>query len=219
MRTSSLSRTETELLRRVAAPWTRTSWLYRLVTDVLALKVIRQRRAGSTAARRPPCLGRESRELVGRSVRQATTWSAPVEHCPAIRRRRRTPHRGQAARAAAHTILGLLERISMLRREIGGLQRERQEQRRTALPKLMARHLSERNQAVWKMRVGYWHLVERLKGIEPVPPGPAVAPADPAGNGGDDAAGKGAGIAPGKAANRSGANGNGVVLSSRRPRR
>jgi hypothetical protein len=78
--------------------------------------------------------------------------------------------------AATHTILGLLDRISMLRTEIGDLQRERNEQRATGLPKLMARHLSERNQAVWKMRVGYWHLVERMKGVEaPLPPAPEDA--------------------------------------------
>ncbi|TQM67224.1 hypothetical protein FHX41_0829 [Actinomadura hallensis] len=226
---ASLSWTETELLRRVncAVDEDVPMWLYhRLVTDVLALKVLPGRgepgRVPLPADRRA-WAEEKAGELVG-AVRAAGydvvgDLSELLPGDPPQEERPAAPGDAELLEAAAHTILGLLERISMLRREIGGLQRERQEQRRTALPKLMARHLSERNQAVWKMRVGYWHLVERLKGIEPVPPGPAVAPADSAGNGGDDAAGKGAGIAPGKAANRSGANGNGVVLSSRRPRR
>lgn len=176
----SLSLAETELLRRVNAAVDEDvpMWLYhRLVTDVLALKVLPGRgepgRVPLPPERRAWADAKAS-ELVG-AIRSAGYDVAGdlAELLPAADTRAETPggapQDAELLDAAAHTILGLLDRIEMLRQEIEALREERLEQHQTALPKLMARHLSERNQAVWKMRVGYWHLVERVKGIEPPP--------------------------------------------------
>jgi hypothetical protein len=194
---SSLSWTETELLRRVnsAVDQDAPMWLYhRLVTDVLALKVLPGRgepgRVPLPPGRRA-WAGEKAREFVDaiRSARydvagdldELLPGEPPPQTGPVA-----APGDPELLDAAAHTVLGLLDRIEMLREEIGLLRQERQEQHRTALPKLMARHLSERNETVWKMRVGYWHLVERLKGVEP-PPEPAVEPEDEASDeSGDD---------------------------------
>ncbi|MDL4772838.1 MULTISPECIES: hypothetical protein [Thermomonosporaceae] len=209
---AALSWTETELLRRIngAAREDAPMWLYhRLVTDVLALRVL----PGQGAPGRVPLPGdrrdwaaTRARELV-ESIRSAgydvvgdLDELLPGDAVPDAA----PPADGALVDAAAHTILALLDRISMLREDVGELRRQRAEQERTALPKLMARHLSERNQAVWKMRVGYWHMVERIKGIEPPPlPEPAApasasggeAPADVA-TGTDGQDGEGAGEAP-----------------------
>ncbi|MFI0450838.1 hypothetical protein [Actinomadura sp. 6N118] len=174
---SSLSWTETELLRRLnqAIDEDAPMWLYhQLVTDVLALKVLPGRGAPGRVplpADRREWAARKSESLVT-AVRDGgydvvgdldELLAAPVPATePAA-----APGDPELLDAATHTILGLLDRISMLRTEIGDLHKERSEQRTTALPKLMARHMSERSQAVWKMRVGYWHLVERIKGVEP----------------------------------------------------
>ncbi|TDD68430.1 hypothetical protein E1293_36920 [Actinomadura darangshiensis] len=176
---TSLSWTETELLRRVnsAVDMDAPMWLYhRLVTEVLALKVLPGRGEDGRVPLPPERLAwadEKARELV-ESVRSAgyDVVGDLDELLPAGARQGESaasPEDAELLDAAAHTILGLLDRIAMLRGEIGTLRQERREQHRTALPKLMARHLSERNEAVWKMRVGYWHLVERLKGIEPTP--------------------------------------------------
>ncbi|CNE28495.1 Uncharacterised protein [Mycobacterium tuberculosis] len=175
---SSLSWTETELLRRVnrAVDEDAPMWLYhRLVTDVLALKVLPGRGEPGRVTLPPDRRAwaeKKAHELVD-AIRSAgyDVVGDLDELLP------REPVRGddpggapgdaELVDAAAHTVLGLLDRIEMLREEIETLHHERQEQHETSLPKLMARHLSERNRAVWKVRVGYWHLVERLKGIEP----------------------------------------------------
>lgn len=187
---ASLSWAETELLRRLNAAVDEDApmWLYhRLVTDVLALKVLPGRGEPGRVPLPPDrraWAGERARGLV-EAVRAADYDI--VGDLTELLPRERPPEGGTAAPgdaelldAAAHTILGLLDRVSMLREEIAELRDERHEQRHTALPKLMARHLSERHQSVWKMRVGYWHLVERLKGIEP--------PAEPAEEAEDDAA-------------------------------
>ncbi|NDU77927.1 hypothetical protein GWI34_35755 [Actinomadura sp. DSM 109109] len=178
---SSLSWTETELLRRVNAAVDEDApmWLYhRLVTDVLALKVLPGRGEPGRVPLPPDrrdWAGDKARELV-EAVRSAgydvvgdlgelLPGDATAQAAPGG-----PPGDADLLDAAAHTVLGLLDRIETLREELGVLRDERREQHRTALPKLMARHLSERNETVWKMRVGYWHLVERLKGIEPPPP-------------------------------------------------
>lgn len=190
---ASLSWTETELLRRVngAVDPDAPMWLYhRLVTDVLALKML----PGMGAPGRVPLpadrrewAGKRAHEMVeairsagydvvgdlGELLPDASAGAAPVP----------PPSDADLLDAASHTILALLDRVSALREELGDLHRRRAEQDRTALPKLMARHLSERNQAVWRMRVGYWHLVERIKGIEPRP---LPEPAPPAGEDGDE---------------------------------
>ncbi|MGP4027578.1 hypothetical protein [Actinomadura sp. 3N407] len=181
---ASLSWSETELLRRINAAVDEDApmWLYhRLVTDVLALRVLPGRgepgRVPLPSDRRA-WAGDRARDLV-EAIRAA--GYDVVGDLAELLPRERPPEESAAAApgdaelldTAAHTILALLDRVSMLREEIGELRDERREQRQTALPKLMARHLSERSQAVWKMRVGYWHLVERLKGIEP-PPEPAA---------------------------------------------
>ncbi|MFA1550853.1 hypothetical protein [Actinomadura chokoriensis] len=179
---ASLSWTETELLRRVNAAIDDEApmWLYhRLVTDVLALKVL----PGRSEPGRVP-LPSGHRAWAQEKAHEHVDWLRSAGHDvvgdlnellpgepPGADGPRDAPGDAVLLDTAAHTILGLLDRIEMLREEIAALRDERQEQHRTALPKLMARHLSERNQAVWKMRVGYWHLVERLRGIEP-PPGP-----------------------------------------------
>ncbi|NKZ02475.1 hypothetical protein [Actinomadura latina] len=177
---SSLSWTETELLRRVnhAVDEDAPMWLYhRLVTDVLALKVLPGRGEPGRVPLPPERRAwaeKKAGELVD-AVRSAGYDVAGDldELLPREPAREEAPGgapgEAELLDAAAHTVLGLLDRIEMLRGEIETLREERQEQHETALPKLMARHLSERNQAVWKVRVGYWHLVERLRGIEPPP--------------------------------------------------
>ena len=183
---TSLSWTETELLRRVngAVDEDVPMWLYhRLVTDVLALKVLPGRgepgRVPLPPERRAWADGKAN-EMVG-AVRTAgydvvgdldELLPGPAAHDTAAGD---APRDAELLDAAVHTVLGLLDRVEMLRQEIETLREEREEQHQTALPKLMARHLSERNQAVWKMRVGYWHLVERVKGIEPPPEPVATA--------------------------------------------
>ncbi|RFS83637.1 hypothetical protein D0T12_21700 [Actinomadura spongiicola] len=206
---ASLSWTETELLRAVNAAVDESvpMWLYhRLVTDVLALKILPGR---GEPGRVPLPLDRrawaadKARELTG-AIRSAgydvvgdlaelLPGQSPSEREPAGPSGF-APGQAELLDVAAHTILGLLDQVSVLTEELTELRRERSEQHETALPKLMARHLSERNQAVWKMRVGYWHLKERLKGIEP-PPEP-----EPEADAGDDAAA-----------------GPGIVLSQRAP--
>ncbi|MFC4056485.1 hypothetical protein ACFOY4_42945 [Actinomadura syzygii] len=182
---ASLSWTETELLRRVNAAVDEDvpMWLYhRLVTDVLALTVLPGRGEPGRVplpAERRAWAEAESHERVDAIRAGGYDVVGDLEEL-----RPRGPARPPASGApgdpdlldaAAHTILGLLDRVSVLTEELTELQRERREQHETALPKLMARHLSERSGAVWKMRVGYWHLVERLKGIEPPPePEPAA---------------------------------------------
>jgi hypothetical protein len=185
---SSLSWTETELLRRVNRDIDEDApmWLYhRLVTDVLALKVLPGRGEPGRVplpAERRAWAEKKAGELVeavraaGYDVVGDLDELLPRE--PADEAPDRAPGNAELLDTASHTILGLLDRIEMLRQEIETLRDERQEQHETALPKLMARHLSERNQAVWKVRVGYWHLVERLKGIEPPPPEPDPADED-----------------------------------------
>lgn len=177
---SSLSWTETELLRRVnrAVDEDAPMWLYhRLVTDVLALKVL-PGRGGPGRVPLPPERRAWAEKKAGELVEAVRSAGYDVvgdldELLPREPSREESPGSApgdaELLDAAAHTVLGLLDRIEMLRGEIETLREERQEQHETALPKLMARHLSERNQAVWKVRVGYWHLVERLKGIEPPP--------------------------------------------------
>ncbi|QKW33626.1 hypothetical protein HUT06_05925 [Actinomadura sp. NAK00032] len=177
---TSLSWTETELLRRVngAVDEEAPMWLYhRLVTDVLALKVLPgrgepgrvplppERRAWAQKKAHELVEGIRSAgyDVVGDLHELLPGETAPAEAAGA------PPGDAELLDAATHTVLGLLDRIGMLREEIGTLRQERQEQHETALPKLMARHLSERSKAVWRLRVGYWHLVERLKGIEPPP--------------------------------------------------
>jgi len=178
---ASLSWTETELLRRVnhALDPEVPMWLYhRLVTDVLALKVMPGRGAPGRVALPPDrreWAEQEARRLAksveeaGYSVTGDLDELLPTP--PAEGRGESTPpNEGELLDASTHAILGLLERIAMLREEVGDLNREKAEQRRTALPKVMARHLSERSKAVWKMRVGYWHLMERVRGVEPPMP-------------------------------------------------
>ncbi|GAA4234907.1 hypothetical protein GCM10022254_40910 [Actinomadura meridiana] len=175
---ASLSWTETELLRTVNAAVDEDvpMWLYhRLVTDVLALTILpgrgepgrvplppgRRAWAADRARDLTEAIRSGGYDVVG-DLAELLPGDGPSQPAAA-------PGDAELLDAAAHTILGLLDRVSVLREELTELQRERSEQYETALPKLMARHLSERNQAVWKMRVGYWHLKERLKGIEPTP--------------------------------------------------
>ncbi|WP_051468239.1 hypothetical protein [Actinomadura oligospora] len=178
---SSLSWTETELLRAVnnAVDDDVPMWLYhRLVTDLLALQVLPGQ--GPSGRVRLPADRRawaevQAKELV-EAVRRAG-WHVvgdlaellPPEQA-VTDEENRPPERDAIVEAASHTILTLLDRIAGLRQEVGVLSAELREQRGTALPKLAARRMSERNPAVWRLRVGYWHMVERLKGIEPPPP-------------------------------------------------
>ncbi|MFB4308724.1 hypothetical protein [Actinomadura sp. GTD37] len=188
---TSLSWTETELLRRVngAVDEDVPMWLYhRLVTDVLALKVLpgrgepgrvplppgRRAWADEMAGAMVEGIRSAGYDVVG-DLRELLPAPGPAAHDEAPGG---PPGDAELLDAAAHTVLGLLDRVEMLRQEIETLREERQEQHQTALPKLMARHLSERSQAVWKMRVGYWHLVERVKGIEPPPEAVAEAEDD-----------------------------------------
>ncbi|MFC4913258.1 hypothetical protein [Actinomadura gamaensis] len=179
---SSLSWTETELLRAVnhAVDDEVPMWLYhRLVTDLLALQVL----PGQGEPGRVPLppdrrawAEVQAKELV-EAVREAgyDVVGDLAELLPPERGEdgeRPPPDPAAVVDAASHTILALLDRISALRQELGELHAERNEQRGTALPKLMARHMSERNPAVWRLRVGYWHMMERLKGVEPPPPPP-----------------------------------------------
>jgi hypothetical protein len=190
---ASLSHTETELLRKInnAVGEEAPMWLYhRYVTNLFALEVLPGKgvpgRVGLPPAR-AEWAGKKAHELV-EHIRAAgydvagdldellppdTGGAAPAE-----------PAAADIADAAAAGIVGLLDRIGALEREIEELRernagqrreldalveemhRQRAEQQQTPLPKLMARELSERNPAVWKMRVGYWHLVERLRGVE-----------------------------------------------------
>ncbi|TDC62760.1 hypothetical protein E1200_24635 [Actinomadura sp. GC306] len=180
---ASLSWTETELLRKVngAVDEDAPMWLYhRLVTDLLALQVLpglgepgrvplppgRHGWAADKARELTAAIRSAGYHVVGDLSELLTAEPLGAEE-PAT-----PPADAELLDAAAHTIVGLLDRVSALRREVGKLRNEQREQRETALPKLMARRLSERNETVWRLRVGYWHLVERLKGIE-VPPEPA----------------------------------------------
>ncbi|WP_169744463.1 hypothetical protein [Spirillospora albida] len=175
---ASLSWTETELLRRVngAVGDEAPMWLYhRFVTDVLALQVL----PGLGTPGRVPLpadrgawAAEKAHELID-SIR-SSGYDVVGDLDELLPRepagRAAEPGDAEVIDTAAHAIVALLDEVSTLREELGALRRARAEQERTALPKLMARRLSERSPAVWKMRVGYWHLVERIKGIEPPPP-------------------------------------------------
>lgn len=193
---TSLSWTETELLRRINAAVDEDApmWLYhRLVTDVLALKVLpgrgepgrvplppdRRAWAGDKARELTDAILSAGYDVVG-DLSELQSAEPPPPEAPAA-----VPGDAELLDAADRTILGLLNHIATLRQEVGELRSERHEQRQIPLVKLMARHLSERNRAVWRMRVGYWHLMERLKGIEP-PPEPAAEPEDAAADESDE---------------------------------
>lgn len=177
---ASLSWTETELLRRVNAAVDEDvpMWRYhRLVTDVLALTVLPGRGAPGRVPLPPEhrvWADAKARERVDAIRSGGYDVVGDLDELLS-REPARQPESGpppgdaELLDAAAHTVLGLLDQVSSLREELTELQRERREQHETALPKLMARHLSERNETVWKMRVGYWHLIEKFKGIEPPP--------------------------------------------------
>ncbi|MBW8485302.1 hypothetical protein [Actinomadura parmotrematis] len=176
---ASLSHAETELLRRVnhAVDPDAPMWLYhRLVTDVLAVRLLPGRgapgRVRLPAARRAWAAERAAELVAG--VRAAghdvVGDLAELLPSPAPADVGSAPADAELLDTAAHTVLGLLDEVAALRAELAELRAARAEQERTALPKLMARHLSERNPAVWRVRVGYWHMVERLRGIEPPPP-------------------------------------------------
>ncbi|MBA9003192.1 hypothetical protein [Thermomonospora cellulosilytica] len=191
---SSLGAVETEVLRHVNAALDDETpmWLYhRVVTDILALQVLpgsgpRRDRVTLPADRRPWAEQRAA-ELV-EAIRTAgydVVGSLEELLPPATTAQGVTvPEHlagSELVETAANAIIGLLDRIAALREENHRLHDERREQRDTPLPKLLARTASERHKTVWRMRVAYWHLMERIKGIEPAAetPGPEDAAEPP----------------------------------------
>jgi hypothetical protein len=196
---SSLGPAEVEFLRRI----NRTigdevpMWLYhQVVTDLFALQMLpgcgTDEKVALPAARHAGA--RERAHQLVEAVRQAgfDIVGDLEELLPGsldgqdVSRHPDGVSEAEQLDVAAEAVLRLLDHITSLREEIsqlhgdiGRLHSEIDDARSKPLYKAVVRHMSGRNRAVWRMRVGYWHMIERVRGIEPQEPEKDEEPPEP----------------------------------------
>jgi sulfotransferase family protein len=171
---SSLGVVEAELLRRVnnAIGPQAPMWLYtQTATVMLGHNILPNLRNGRKVpfpeARRPWVRERAAGFVSGIKaggydvVGDLAELLPPAEGRPADHR---PVTEADLNKAAVETILGLMDAMMEQRAETRRLREQIVAERRGPLPKLVVRHMSERNPTVYRARVAYWHLVERLRG-------------------------------------------------------
>lgn len=173
---TSLGQVEIELLRRInrTIPESTPDWLYvSTVKGVLAHQVL-ARRPDPRKVRLPAARLDWVRERARRLAEGLRAGGydivgdlAELLGEPDVQQAVSPVTEAELLAAATDGVLGLLDHVVELNAEIGRLHAERAEAEAKPLHKAVVRHLSDKHQAVMRIRVAYWHLVERLRGPGP----------------------------------------------------